>query len=101
MEGQQVFVLKFQTDDPQPKFEFHETLCRNRQGPLRVELPIHEHQHLHRNYLLVKILAFEPTTKRKLFRSTGDALIFQSHDNDILAARLVPNNISGFEIAAH
>jgi hypothetical protein len=70
-------------------------------GGLSAELPIHEHQHLHWNCLVVKILAFEPTTKRKSFSSTGDALIFQSDDSDILAARLVPNTVSGFKIDVH
>jgi hypothetical protein len=74
---------------------------KNRQVLLSVELPIDEHQHLHWNCLLVKSLAFEPTTQRKFFGSTGDALIFQSDDNDILAARLVPNSVSGFKIGAH
>jgi hypothetical protein len=49
----------------------------------------------------VKILAFEPTTNRKFFRTTIDALIFESDDSGILAARLVPNNISDFKIGIH
>jgi hypothetical protein len=65
------------------------------------EPPIHELQHLHWNYLLVKILAFEPTTNRKFFSNTSDAFIFESDDNGILAARLVPNNISDFKIGVH
>jgi hypothetical protein len=47
------------------------------------ESPIHELQHLHWNYLLVKILAFEPTTNRKLFSHTSNALVFESDDNGI------------------
>jgi hypothetical protein len=65
------------------------------------EPPIHERQHLRWNYLLVKILAFEPTTNRESFGNTSDALIFESDDNGILAARLVPNNISDFKIRVH
>jgi hypothetical protein len=57
------------------------------------EPPIHELQHLHWNCLLVKILAFEPTTNRKFLRTTIDALIF--------AARPVPNKISDFKIGVH
>jgi hypothetical protein len=70
-------------------------------GGLSAELPIHEHQYLHWNYFLVKILAFEPTTNRKFFSNTSDALILESDDNGILAARLVPNNISDFKIGVH
>jgi len=65
------------------------------------EPPIHELQHLHWNCLLVKILAFEPTTNRKFFSNTIDALIFESDDNGILAARLAPNNISDSKIGVH
>jgi hypothetical protein len=65
------------------------------------EPPIHELQHLHWNCLLVKILAFEPTTNRKFLRTTIDALIFESDDNGILAARPVPNKISDFKIGVH
>jgi hypothetical protein len=50
------------------------------------EPPIHELQHLHWNYLLMKTLAFEPTTNRKFIGNTSDALIFKSDDNGILAA---------------
>jgi hypothetical protein len=65
------------------------------------EPPIHELQHLHWNCLLVKILAFESTTNRKFFGNTSDGLIFESDDNGILAARLVPNNISDFKFGVH
>jgi hypothetical protein len=65
------------------------------------EPPIHEFQHFHWNDLLVKILSFEPTTNRKFLSNTSDALIFESDDNGILAARLVPNNISDFKIGVH
>jgi hypothetical protein len=65
------------------------------------EPPIHELQHLHWNFLLVKILAFEPATNRKFFGNTIDALIFESDDNGVLAVRLVPNNISDFKIGVH
>jgi len=65
------------------------------------EPPIHELQHLHWNYLLVKILAFEPTTNCKFFSNASDALMFESDDSGILAARLVPNNISDFKIGVH
>jgi len=47
------------------------------------------------------MLAFEPTTNRKFLSNTIDALIFESDDNGILAARLVPNNISDFKIGVH
>jgi hypothetical protein len=63
--------------------------------------PIHELQHLHRDGLLVKILAFEPTANRKCFSNSIDALIFEFDDNGILAARLVPNYISDFKIGVH
>jgi hypothetical protein len=49
----------------------------------------------------VKILAFEPTTNRKFFSDTIDALIFKSDDNGILAAWLSPNNVSDFKIGVH
>jgi hypothetical protein len=65
------------------------------------EPPIHELQHLHWNFLLVKILAFEPATNRKFLSNTIGALIFESDDNGILAVRLVPNNISDFKIGVH
>jgi hypothetical protein len=68
---------------------------------LSAELPIYEHQHLHWNCLLVKTLAFEPTTRRKFLGSASDAVIFQFDDDDILAARLVPNNVSESKIVAH
>jgi hypothetical protein len=35
------------------------------------------------------------------FSNTVDALNFESDDSDILAARFVPNNVSGFEITIH
>jgi hypothetical protein len=65
------------------------------------EPPIHELQHLHWDGLLVKILAFEPTANCKCFSNSIDALIFEFDDNGILAARLVPNNISDFKIGVH
>jgi hypothetical protein len=65
------------------------------------EPPIHELQHLHWNCFLVKILAFEPTANRNSFSNTGDALIFESDDSDIFAARFVPNNIPSFKIGVH
>ena len=65
------------------------------------EPPIHELQHLHWNSLLVKILAFEPTTNRKFFINTIDALIFKSDDDGTLAARLVPNKVPDFKIGVH
>jgi hypothetical protein len=48
----------------------------------------------------VKTLAFEPTTRRKSLGSTGDAVIFQFEDNEVLVARLVANNVSGSKIDA-
>jgi len=48
----------------------------------------------------VKTLAFEPTTRRKFLRSTGDAVIFEFDDNEVLVARLVANNVSGSKIGA-
>jgi hypothetical protein len=68
---------------------------------LSAELPIYEHQHLHWNCLLVKTLAFEPPTRRKFLGSTSDAVIFQFDDNEVLVARLVPNNVSESKIGAH
>jgi hypothetical protein len=65
------------------------------------EPPIHELQHFHWNYLLVKILVFEPTTNRKFFSNSSDALIFEFDDGGILAARLAPNNISDSKIGVH
>jgi hypothetical protein len=65
------------------------------------EPPIHELQHLHWNCFLEKILACEPTTNRKFIGNTSDALIFKSDDNGILAARLVPNNISDLKTGVH
>jgi hypothetical protein len=65
------------------------------------EPPIHELKHLHWNYLLVKSLAFEPTTNRKFFSNAIEAVIFESDDSGILAARLVPNNISDSKIDVH
>ena len=65
------------------------------------EPPIHELQHIHWDCLPVKILAFEPTTNRQFLGNTSDALIFESNDDDILATRLVPNNISDFKIGVH
>jgi hypothetical protein len=75
-------------------------LWKNRQAPLSAKLPIHKHEHLHWNCLLVKTLAFEPTTRRKFLRSTGDAVIFQFDDNEVFVARLVANNVSGSKIGA-
>jgi hypothetical protein len=65
------------------------------------EPPIHELQHLHWNCFLVKILAFKPTAKRNFFGNTGDALIFESDDSDIFAARFLPNNIASSKIDVH
>src|SRR5713226_8482961 len=65
------------------------------------EPPIHKLQHLYWNCFLVKTLAFESTAKRKFFGNTGDALIFQSDNSDILAAGFAPNNIPGFKIDIH
>jgi len=61
----------------------------------------HELQHLNGNCLLVKTLAFEPATTGDFLGDTGDALVFESDNSDVLATRLVPNNISGFEIDIH
>jgi hypothetical protein len=61
----------------------------------------HELQHLNWNCLLAKILAFEPATKSDFLGNTGHAVVFDSDNSDILATRLVPNDISGFEIAVH
>jgi hypothetical protein len=49
----------------------------------------------------VKTLAFEPATKGDLLGNTGHALHFDSDNSDVLATRLVPNNISGIEIDVH
>jgi hypothetical protein len=49
----------------------------------------------------VKILAFEPATKGDFPGNTGHALVFEFDNSDILATRLVPDNISGFEIDVH
>jgi hypothetical protein len=65
------------------------------------EPSIHELQHVNWNCLLVKILAFEPAAKGDFLGNTGHALHFESDNSDILATRLVPNNISGIEIDAH
>jgi len=46
----------------------------------------------------VKTLAFKPTTRRKFLGSTGDAVIVQFDDNEVLVARLVANNVSGPKI---
>jgi len=65
------------------------------------EPSIHELQHVNWNRLLVKTLAFEPATKGDLLGNTGHALHFDSDNSDVLATRLVPNNISGIEIDVH
>jgi hypothetical protein len=49
----------------------------------------------------VKILALEPTANRNFFSNTGDALILESDDSDIFAARFEPNNIPNFKIGVH
>jgi hypothetical protein len=49
---------------------------------------------------LVKTLAFEPTTRGEFLGSSGDAVIIQFDDNEVLVARLMANNVSGSKIGA-